>query len=58
MKKAYTSTFKTIGDACRQHAQALIERLLLYVHERLLQGHPADVVFAYLFAKQRPLLTP
>jgi hypothetical protein len=49
---------KTIGDACRQQAQALIERLLLYVHERLLQGHPADVVFAHLFAKQRPLLTP
>jgi SRSO17 transposase len=49
---------KTIGDACRQQAQALIERLLLYVHEQLLQGQSADVVFAHLFAKQRPLLAP
>lgn len=49
---------KTIGDACRQQTQALIERLLLYVHERLLHGQPADVVFAHLFAKQRPLLAP
>jgi SRSO17 transposase len=49
---------KTIGDACRQQAQALIERLLLYVHERLLHGQPADVVFAHLFAKQRTLLAP
>jgi DDE superfamily endonuclease len=49
---------KTIGDACRQQAQALIERLLLYVHERLLHGQPADVVFAHLFAKQRPILAP
>ena len=53
-----TPPIKTIGDACRQQTQALIERLLLYVHERLLHGQPADVVFAHLFAKQRPLLAP
>ncbi len=46
---------KTIGDACRQQAQALIQNLLLYVHERLMQGQAADAVFAHLFAKQRVL---
>lgn len=44
---------KTIGDACRQQAQALIEKLLLSVHERLLHGQRAEDVFAQLFAKQR-----
>ena len=48
---------KTIGEACRQQAQVLIEKLLLYVHERLMQGQPADEVFAHLFAKQRVLLS-
>jgi SRSO17 transposase len=47
---------KTIGEACRQQAQALIEKLLLYVHERLLHGQTAEAVFAHLFAKQRVLL--
>jgi hypothetical protein len=47
---------KTIGEACRQQAQALIQKLLLYVHERLVQGQTADAVFADLFAKQRGLL--
>jgi len=47
---------KTIGEACRQQAQALIEKLLLYVHERLIQGQTAEAVFAHLFAKQRGLL--
>jgi len=47
---------KTIGDACRQQAQALIEQLLLYVHERLMNGQTAEAVFAHLFAKQCVLL--
>ncbi len=46
---------KTIGEACRQQTQALIESLLLYVHERLLHGQTAEDVFAALFAKQRAL---
>jgi hypothetical protein len=53
-----SSPIKTIGDACRQQAQALIEQLLLYVHERLLHGQPAEDVFAQLFAKQRVVSTP
>jgi len=47
---------KTIGEACRQQAQALIEQLLLYVHARLSQGQTAADVFAHLFAKQQVLL--
>ena len=46
---------KTIGEACRQQAQALIEALILHTHERLQQGHCAKDVFADLFAKQLTL---
>ena len=51
------SPVKTIGEACRQQSQVLIEKLLLYVHERLMNGQTAEAVFAHLFAKQR-LLQP
>jgi hypothetical protein len=44
---------KSIGEACRQQAQALIEKLILYTHERLQQGHEMQAIFADLFAKQR-----
>lgn len=47
---------KTIGEACRQQAAALIQALLLWTHERLLQGQRAEDVFAILFAKQRLIL--
>jgi hypothetical protein len=46
---------KTIGEACRQQAQALIEALILQAHERLQQGEQAQDVFAHLFAKQQVL---
>ncbi|MSP13922.1 MAG: hypothetical protein EXR62_13320, partial [Chloroflexi bacterium] len=42
---------KTIGEACRQQAQALIQALILSAHERLLQGQKPEQVFAFLFAK-------
>jgi len=48
---------KTIGEACRQQAQALIEALILQAHERLQQGQKAKDVFAHLFAKQQALVT-
>jgi len=48
---------KTIGQACRQQAQALIENLILYAHDRLQQGHSSQNVFAYLFAKQQWVAT-
>ena len=43
---------KTIGEVCRQQAQALIEALILYAHARLQRGQPISEVFARLFAKQ------
>jgi len=47
---------KTIGEACRQQAQALIEALILYASQQLEQGHKAKDVFAHLFAKQQALV--
>ena len=46
---------KTIGEACRQQAQALIEALILYAHEQLQRGQQAVDIFAALFAKQQPV---
>jgi hypothetical protein len=43
---------KTIGEACRQQAQALIEAVILYAHEQLQRGQHVNEVFARLFAKQ------
>ena len=47
---------KTIGEACRQQAQALIEALILYTHEQLQLGKQAVDLFAALFAKQPPAM--
>jgi len=44
---------KTIGEACRQQAQALMQALILYVHERLQRGQRVEDLFASLFAKQQ-----
>ena len=43
---------KTIGEACRQQAQALIEGLILYAHKCLELGQRAEALFTSLFAKQ------
>jgi len=48
---------KTIGEACRQQAQALIEALILYASRQLEQGQKAHDLFAYLFAKQQAFAT-
>ena len=37
---------KTIGEACRQQAQALMQALILYAHERLQLGQRAEEIFA------------
>jgi len=50
-----SSPIQTIGEACRQQTQALIEALILHTHQRLQQGQPAQDVFAQLFAKQHVL---
>src|SRR5262245_5981816 len=43
---------KTIGEACRQQAQALIEGLILYAHKCLELGQRAEDLFTSLFVKQ------
>lgn len=48
---------KTIGEACRQQAQSLIEALILFASQQLDQGQKATDVFAYLFAKQKAFAT-
>ena len=47
---------QTIGDACRQQGRALLQRLLVFVHDQLSHGATADHVFAQLFAKQRGMV--
>jgi len=43
---------KSIGEACRQQAQALIEELILYAHDQLQRGQQVRELFGRLFAKQ------
>jgi DDE superfamily endonuclease len=47
---------QTIGDACRQQGRALIQKLLLFVHDQLSHGATPDHVFTQLFAKQRGIV--
>jgi hypothetical protein len=47
---------QTIGDACRQQGRALLQKLLVFVHDQLSRGAAVDHVFAQLFAKQRGLV--
>jgi hypothetical protein len=47
---------QSIGAACRQQGQALVESLILFAHDLLEQGKSAAVVFERLFAKQKPIL--
>ena len=43
---------KSIGEACRQQARALIELLIIHAHNMLQNGQSANSVFDSLFAKQ------
>ena len=43
---------KSIGEACRQQAQAIIQALILHTHDLLEQDVKVQVVFETLFAKQ------
>jgi hypothetical protein len=47
---------QTIGDACRQQGRALLQKLLVFVHDQLSHGTTADQVFAQLFAKQQGMV--
>ena len=44
---------RTIGEACGQQAQELIQALILQAYDKLHQGIDAEELFARLFAKQR-----
>jgi hypothetical protein len=46
----------TIGEACRQQAQALMQALILYAHEPLQLGQRVEDIFGYLFAKQQTVM--
>ncbi len=45
---------KTIGEACRQQGQAVLEELILKAHHLMQQGESVSETFFTLFAKQRP----
>jgi DDE superfamily endonuclease len=47
---------QTIGDACRQQGRALLQKLLVFVHDQLSHGAMIDHVFERLFAKQRGMV--
>jgi DDE superfamily endonuclease len=47
---------QSIGDACRQQGRALLQQLLVFVHDRLSSGATVDHVFAYRFAKKRGIV--
>jgi hypothetical protein len=47
---------QTIGDACRQQGRALLQRLVVFVHDQLSQGTSIDRVFAEVFAKQQAMV--
>ena len=47
---------QSIGDACRQQGRALLQQLLVFVHDRLSSGATVDHIFAYLFAKKRGIV--
>lgn len=46
---------KTIGEACRQQGQALLENLILKAHNLMQNGESAAETFSTLFAKQQPI---
>ncbi len=43
---------KSIGEVCRQQGQALVQSLILMVHDLLNGSESLDNVFRLLFAKQ------
>lgn len=54
-KEGLVFPIQTIGEACRQQGQALIQALILHAHQRLSQGANVHEVFNSLFAKHAVL---
>jgi hypothetical protein len=50
------SLIQTIGDACRQQGRAVLQRLLMFVHDQLSHGTTVAQVFTQLFAKQQGMV--
>ena len=50
--KGAVFSIQSIGETCRQQGRALIQSLILMVHELLSAGETVDAVFRLLFAKQ------
>ena len=48
---------KSIGQACRDQASALLEALLVFAADKIQQGQSAASLLATLFAKQRLVVT-
>ena len=46
----------TLGDACRPQGRAVLQRLLVFVHDQLSHGATVDHLFGQLFAKQRGMV--
>jgi hypothetical protein len=46
----------TMGEACRQQAQARMQAVILYAHAHLQLGQRVEDIFGYLFAKQQPVM--
>lgn len=51
-KEGLVFPIRTIGEACRQQGQALIQALILHTHQRLSEGVNVHDLFNLLFAKQ------
>lgn len=51
LTKAHLPT-KSIGEACRQQARALIEALIIKAHDMIQDGQDVKMVFDSLFSKQ------
>jgi hypothetical protein len=51
-----TGLIQTLGDACRQQGRALLQRLLVFVHDQWSPGVTADHVLARIFAKQQGIV--
>jgi len=51
-----TTPVRTIGEVCRQQAVALLQKLLLYTHDRLLGGVTIEDVLTSLFAKHQGIV--
>ncbi len=56
LKESPAFPTKTIGEACRQQSQALIQTLILHAHQHLSDGGQMHELFNRLFAKQGALL--